>query len=84
MSAVAAPPQVVDVAELPPPVQRRRRSAWTRFILPVFTIGMIVYLAFPVFVMILYSFNIVAEASRVAEFTCCTLHRGGTSWACRS
>jgi spermidine/putrescine transport system permease protein len=53
-------------------VQRTPRKRWTRFILPVFTIGMIVYLAFPVFVMFLYSFNIV-ENRQVAEFTCCTL-----------
>jgi spermidine/putrescine transport system permease protein len=32
---------------------------------------MITYLAFPVFVMILYSFNVV-ESRQVAEFTCCT------------
>lgn len=72
MSTVTAPPQALDVAELPPPVQRHPRRRWTRFILPVFTIGMIFYLAFPVFVMILYSFNIVRER-QVAQFTCCTL-----------
>jgi spermidine/putrescine transport system permease protein len=70
MSAVAAPPAVAD--DRPPAVKRAPRRRWTRFILPVFTIGMIVYLAFPVFVMILYSFNIVRER-QVAEFTCCTL-----------
>ncbi len=72
MSAVTAPPQSLDVADLPPPVQRHPKRRWTRFILPVFTIGMIVYLAFPVFVMILYSFNIVRER-QLAQFTCCTL-----------
>lgn len=35
----------------------RARKRWTRFILPGFTWLMIVYLASPIFVMILYSFN---------------------------
>jgi spermidine/putrescine transport system permease protein len=69
MSAVVAP-GVVSVPEAPATRQPKKR--WTRFILPVFTIGMILYLAFPVFVMILYSFNIVASR-QVAQFTCCTL-----------
>lgn len=70
MSTVVVP----DVVSVPdPPAVRRPKKRWTRFILPVFTIGMIVYLAFPVFVMILYSFNIV-ENRQVPEFTCCTLH----------
>ena len=56
MSAVVTR-DVVTVPDSAP--VRRPRKRWTRFILPVFTIGMIVYLAFPVFVMILYSFNIV-------------------------
>jgi spermidine/putrescine transport system permease protein len=75
VSAVVAPPGLEGVAELPPPVKRTPKKRITRFILPVFTLGMIVYLAFPVFVMILYSFNIVANR-QVAEFTCCTL----SSW----
>ena len=63
-----------DVVAVPDsPAVRHPKKRWTRFILPVFTIGMIVYLAFPVFVMILYSFNIVGQR-QVAKFTCCTLH----------
>jgi spermidine/putrescine transport system permease protein len=69
--SVAVTPDVVSVPD--EPAVRRRKERWTRFILPVFTLGMIVYLAFPVFVMILYSFNIVA-ARQVAQFTCCTTH----------
>ncbi len=70
MSAVVAP----DVVSVPDaPAARQPRKRWTRFILPVFTIGMIAYLAFPVLVMILYSFNNVASR-QVAEFTCCTLN----------
>jgi spermidine/putrescine transport system permease protein len=71
MSAVTAPPGSVTAGELQPPAKRRPKKRWTRFILPVFTLGMITYLAFPVFVMILYSFNIV-QNRQVAEFTCCT------------
>jgi spermidine/putrescine transport system permease protein len=71
MSTVVAPPDVIALPD--EPAVRRPRKRWTRFILPVFTIGMILYLAFPVFVMILYSFNIV-QNRQVPEFTCCTLH----------
>ena len=73
MSTVATP----DVVTLPEPVVRRPKKHLTRFILPVFTLGMITYLAFPVFVMILYSFNVLAttgESERqTADFTCCTI-----------
>jgi spermidine/putrescine transport system permease protein len=41
--------------DLPPVNPSGKR--WTRFILPVYTIAMILYLASPIFVMILYSFN---------------------------
>ena len=38
---------------------------------------MITYLAFPVFVMILYSFNVLATSGesqrQTADFTCCTI-----------
>jgi spermidine/putrescine transport system permease protein len=72
MSAVVVP----EAGALPEPVVRIRKKRWTRFILPVFTIGMIVYLAFPVFVMILYSFNVLPTSGESvrqnAEFTCCT------------
>ena len=69
MSAVATR----DVVTVPDsPAVRHPKKRWTRFILPVFTLGMIVYLAFPVFVMILYSFNIVSQRQN-AKFTCCTL-----------
>jgi spermidine/putrescine transport system permease protein len=74
MSAVAVP----EVRALPDqPAVRRPKKRWTRFILPVFTLGMIVYLAFPVFVMILYSFNVLTTTGesvrQTAQFTCCTL-----------
>ena len=73
MSVAATDPAVT----LPEPVVRHPKRRWTRFILPVFTLGMITYLAFPVFVMILYSFNVLptsGESERqTADFTCCTL-----------
>jgi spermidine/putrescine transport system permease protein len=72
MSAITAPTPAAAAETRAPAVKRTPRRRVTRFILPVFTIGMIVYLAFPVFVMIIYSFNIVRER-QVAEFTCCTL-----------
>jgi spermidine/putrescine transport system permease protein len=71
VSTVVASPDVIALPD--EPAVRRPRKRWTRFILPVFTIGMILYLAFPVFVMILYSFNIV-QNRQVPAFTCCTLH----------
>ena len=55
------------------PIVRKKRQRWTRFILPVFTIAMIVYLAFPVFVMIVYSFNKLNGERQNPQFTCCTL-----------
>ena len=54
------------------PPLRVKRKRWTAYILPVFTIAMIIYLAFPVFVMILFSFNDLLGERQIAEFTCCT------------
>ena len=71
MSAVATAPQRSAPSE-PPPVRTKRRR-WTFYILPVFTIGMIVYLASPVFLMILYSFNDIRGERQISKFTCCTL-----------
>jgi spermidine/putrescine transport system permease protein len=55
------------------PIVRKKRQRWTRFILPVFTIAVIVYLAFPVLVMIVYSFNKLNGERQNPQFTCCTL-----------
>ena len=66
-----------DVVAIPEAPIRTPRKRWTRFILPVFTIAMIVYLAFPVLVMIVYSFNIIpntGESERqTTDFHCCTV-----------
>ena len=68
---------VEDVVTIPEAPIRTPRRRWTRFILPVFTIAMILYLAFPVLVMIVYSFNIIpntGESERqTTEFHCCTI-----------
>jgi spermidine/putrescine transport system permease protein len=36
---------------------RKPRKRWTRFLLPTYTAGFILYLSFPIFVIILFSFN---------------------------
>jgi spermidine/putrescine transport system permease protein len=72
VSAVAAPARDPDLA---PPVVRTKRRRWTSFILPVFTGVMIFYLATPVFLMILYSFNVLhnqEQPRQTARFICCT------------
>lgn len=50
-----------------------KRKRWTAYILPVFTVATIVYLASPVFIMILFSFNKLLGERQIAKFTCCTL-----------
>jgi spermidine/putrescine transport system permease protein len=73
MSAVVtARPEAISPQQRPPLRTKRRR--WTFYILPVFTIGTIVYLASPVFLMIVYSFNDIRGERQIAKFTCCTLN----------
>jgi spermidine/putrescine transport system permease protein len=47
--------QVTDAYQVAKPHRKRKR--WTRFILPTYTALVILYLSFPIFVIILYSFN---------------------------
>ena len=54
MSAVSTQPRKV---RLPEPVARQPRKRWTRFVLPTYVMAFIVYLSFPIFVIILFSFN---------------------------
>jgi spermidine/putrescine transport system permease protein len=54
MSAIATEPRQV---ELPSPVARRPRRRWTRFLLPTYVIAFILYLSFPILVIIAFSFN---------------------------
>jgi spermidine/putrescine transport system permease protein len=66
MSAVAAEPRTSVARELPPVNEPRKR--WTRFILPVYTIVMVAYLASPIFVMILYGFNDIPTDRQTPKF----------------
>lgn len=66
MSTVAATP--TTTAEFGPAPLNEPHKRWTRFILPTYTIAMIVYLASPIFVMILYSFNDVPFDRQNAHF----------------
>jgi spermidine/putrescine transport system permease protein len=54
MSEVAVEPRVAVVQPAP---ARRPRKRWTRFILPSYTGAFMLYLSFPIFVIILFSFN---------------------------
>src|SRR6185436_1972119 len=54
MSAVATEPRQ-EIA--PAPVARRPSRRWTRFLLPTYVGAFILYLSFPIFVIILFSFN---------------------------
>jgi spermidine/putrescine transport system permease protein len=63
MSAVAAPAPI-----------NKPRKRWTRFVLPVYSLAMIVYLASPVFLMILYGFNNIPGERQTPRFWGFTLH----------
>ena len=71
MSAVVAPAR--SQPELGPAPINKPRKQWTRFVLPGYTIVMIVYLASPIFVMILYGFNDVPFDRQTAKFWGLTL-----------
>jgi spermidine/putrescine transport system permease protein len=66
VSTVAATARTA--AELGPAPLNQPHRRWTRFILPTYTIAMILYLASPIFVMILYSFNDVPFDRQNAHF----------------
>src|SRR5262249_19089951 len=53
-TATVERPEVVR--EEPPPAPRKRRRV-TRYVLPVYSVLVLVYLVLPILVMILYSFN---------------------------
>jgi spermidine/putrescine transport system permease protein len=64
MSAVqTAAPRARSVAPLNKP-----RKRWTRFILPTYTILMILYLTSPIFMMILYGFNDIPGDRQTPRF----------------
>lgn len=75
MSAVTAPTSSIRDADQAP--LHRPNKRWTRFLLPGFTWLMILYLALPVFVMILYSFNnipVIGSPRQTPKFWGFTLH----------
>jgi len=53
VSAIATEPRVVTA----PSPTRQPRKRWTRFILPTYTAAFMLYLSFPIFIIILFSFN---------------------------
>ncbi len=72
MSAVATAPVTPTAADRPPLNEPRKRV--TRLVLPVYAVVMMVYLASPIFLMILYGFNNVPnppgrQASRFYGWT---------------
>jgi spermidine/putrescine transport system permease protein len=72
MSAVTADERAAPVSERPAPNPPRRR--WTRFILPVYSILVILYLTSPVLTMILYGFNDIPGERQTPKFWGFTLH----------
>jgi spermidine/putrescine transport system permease protein len=66
MSAVAAPAHRIE--ERSPAPLNKPHKRWTRFVLPTYTIVMIVYLASPIFVMVLYAFNDVPFDRQTSKF----------------
>jgi len=72
MSAITADERAAPVTERPAPHPPRKR--WTRFILPVYSILMIVYLTSPVLTMILYGFNDIPGERQTPKFWGFTLH----------
>jgi spermidine/putrescine transport system permease protein len=72
MSAITADERAARPSERPAPHAPRKR--WTRFILPVYSILMIVYLTSPVLTMILYGFNDIPGERQTPKFWGFTLH----------
>ncbi len=67
MSAVVADRAPAEARGDLPPVNRPHKR-WTRFILPVFTFLMILYLTSPVFVMIIFGFNDIPGERQTPKF----------------
>lgn len=67
MSTIEIAARTVGDRGNPAPMHRPNKR-WTRFILPVYTILMILYLASPIFVMILYGFNDIPGDRQTPKF----------------
>jgi spermidine/putrescine transport system permease protein len=72
VTAVATRVGPPEARDLPPVNQPRRRI--TRFVLPLFTFAMILYLTSPVFLMILYGFNNIPGERQTPKFWGFTLN----------
>lgn len=72
MSAVTVDERTALSSGRPPPNPPRKR--WTRFILPVYSILIILYLTSPVLAMILYGFNDIPGDRQTPKFWGFTLH----------
>jgi spermidine/putrescine transport system permease protein len=58
VSTVTAEASVkADPRSAPAPVKRRRRKRWTRFILPTYSSLVILFVVFPILIVIIYGFN---------------------------
>jgi len=67
MSAIAASGGPIEARGDLPPINRPNKR-WTRFILPVFTFAMILYLTSPVIVMIVFGFNDIPGERQTPKF----------------
>jgi spermidine/putrescine transport system permease protein len=65
--SIATPAQVTLPKRSEAPVNEPRKR-WTRFILPTYTVLMILYLASPIFVMILYGLNDIPGDRQTPKF----------------
>jgi spermidine/putrescine transport system permease protein len=72
MSATATAERPRPLLDRPQPYRPRKRV--TRFVLPVYSLLMILYLASPVFLMILYGFNNIPGERQTPKFWGFTLH----------
>ena len=67
MSTIEVAARTVEDRPGPAPLNPARKR-WTRFILPAYTILMILYLASPIFMMFLYSFNDIPGDRQAPKF----------------
>jgi len=67
MSAIAAGGGPIEARGSLPPINRPNKR-WTRFILPIFTFAMILYLTSPVIVMIVFGFNYIPGERQTPKF----------------
>lgn len=64
MSAVVAPAR----SSTPKDLGARKKRSWVKFVLPSYTVGMMLYLAAPIFVLILFSFNNISGERNIPEW----------------